>query len=103
MRTYSAKLILEDGSTRTIGTGAGRVLRLTDRAFAHVNAVIQNRPLRRAPRLDAELGWLLSAVEIREPDGKTAFTELKEFAVVFFNRIERRLSALNDQQSMEEP
>ena len=84
-RSNSITLTMADGSTHVI-VGGVREFALTDRAFAHLNAVIQNKRLRPAPRLDRELGWLRSAVKIEELDG--AFTELQAFIVGRLDKIE---------------
>lgn len=77
MRNHPVILHLPNGDTHILSTSGAREFRLCDRAFLQVRAVIENRRLRPALRLDAELSWLRKAVKIEEPDG--AFAELQRF------------------------
>ncbi|MGA3345268.1 MAG: hypothetical protein ABSC76_10405 [Terracidiphilus sp.] len=94
MKSYPPIILrMKDGSTRSISAGV-RELRLTDRAFEQFRSTIQGVRIRPAPRLDSELAWLRDCVSVEEPDGDTAFSELK----AFIERLDKRAMARTNQR-----
>jgi hypothetical protein len=89
MKRGEVKLTMPDGDVRFISTAGGRELHLNDRAFAHLQAVIQDRRLRFAPRLDRELSWLRAAKTITGPEPDASlFRESKAFITNRLDQIE---------------
>ena len=76
---------MADGSERFIAATLGKECRLDDRAVALFHAAVTGELLRSNNVLDRELGWLIEAVEVIEPDGHSLFKNTKLFIEVLRN------------------
>lgn len=90
MKSSRVTLTMADGSTRTIIDTLGKDIRLIDRRFAQIFALIENHPIRPS-RLDGEFLWLRQCAGIQESDGET-FADTKRFITTTLDKIELHFS-----------